>query len=204
MPFSPIFGFGDSTLIPLIFAGAGLIFTTVLFVLIGIELKWELKGVLLLVMLAMSSGLAGIAVINGAGLAIMGGMTAQVSIKEAVKSAGFQVFTPKHLPKGLQFQGANFLPGLPGQKMLALHYYSASGHSLEIMQSKDEGINSLSGATPGRKSKEIKIKGKSARVSYGDGPSSSLFLKLDNTCIDINTSLSKDEIIKVAESLERQ
>lgn len=207
MPPVPMSGFGAPPLLMSIMVLLGLVFVAVLFILAGFEMQWRFRSTLLLILLVISSGLIGLALMYFASVASLGFMEEitprEVSLGEATNSADFKVYVPKHLPRGMKFSAAQLIPE-PGANALTLQY-SGSGEDLQIMESKEwDMAGPAEEGAPGPKPRELKIKGATARLLSQSGEPSFLFIKLDGVSINIETTLPESEIIKVAKSLERQ
>ncbi|HEB12871.1 MAG TPA: hypothetical protein ENI11_04240 [Actinobacteria bacterium] len=202
MPLIPMFG--SSALFSAIVLLTAFVFLGILFVLLGIELQWRLRGILLLILLVIGSAVFGFILVSS--ISFMGSMPQQVELENVSARAGFDVFLPKSLPAGMKFKKAHVISGPPEFKEVTI-LYSGGGDNLSLMESKTLGIEPglmFEPAEPGVKSEKIRIKGQPGRIFIDTGGFTYLSVQLDTVSIQLDTSLGKDAAIKVARSLMKQ
>jgi hypothetical protein len=204
MPFMPFFG-------PAVYliAAIGFVFIAALFLLLCIELKWQLRGVILLVLLVLSSGAISLASFGA--FASMGFMSPpkEIKLSEASKAAGFNVQAPKYLPEGMKLRRVELMPGPVEFKMLTINY-AGGGDDLTLMQT------GMSGGPMGMmgpmfeegysdtKREKVAVRGRPAKLTSDGSGFLYMTVEVDGVSIEMHTSLPKEELIKVADSLTRQ
>lgn len=192
MDYLPFLG-SISIIIPLI----AVAFVAILFILIGFDLQWRLRGVLLLVLLIIASSVLGVI---GIGNLLFMGFPQDIKLEDAPGYVDFQVYVPDYLPEGIKFRNVEIFPG-PDINELTITY-GGLGDDLTIIESKTGGMG-MGFGIPGSKREKIRIKGRPARIVSEEDGFNSLFMDIEEVVIEIDTTLQKEELIKVANSLKK-
>lgn len=209
-------------------------FVAALFVLMGIDLKWRPKSLVLLVLLIIASGAFGTFMVFGVSTFVMGavmngmgglpGMPEAIELDSASSVAGFDVYAPGYLPANLRLNNVQLLNNAPlmpgtsyGDKGVMLEY-SGGGEDLFIFENRrgssmfgspfgpfPPGGTSFDMGANNSATQREKVKIKDQTGSLVTaGGMSALSFEIGDTAIEISSTLPKDELLKLAESFEKK
>lgn len=128
----------------------------------------------------------------------------RVSLRNASKNVGFRVLVPGYLPKGMRFDSA-LAYGSPSQAPASIFlHYRGAGNELHIEQQLATGKGQPEGEHGENfKTERLIVKGAPAVLSTQTGGPrfSALRTKLSGISISIESSLSKNELLRVVKSM---